>query len=105
MNEIVIYGINLLVGGLVGYMAKKIRTINQENEAVKAGMQAMLRDRMIQIYNHYYYNKGYMPIYAKQSFENVYNAYHNLGLNGVMDDIKLKVMALPTEPDGDDTIA
>jgi hypothetical protein len=105
MNEVVVYGINLLVGGLAGYMIKKIRTVNQENEAIKTGMQAMLRDRMIQTYNHYYYDKGYMPIYAKQSFENVYNAYHNLGLNGVMDDIKRKVMALPTEPDGDDVNA
>lgn len=102
MDGVVIYGINLMVGAVLGYLAKKIRSINKENEAVKAGMQAMLRDRMIQSYNHYFYDKGYMPIYAKQSFENVYNAYHNLGVNGVMTDIKNKVMALPTEPDRSD---
>lgn len=105
MNEIIIYSINLLVGGILGYLAKKIRMINKKNEAVEAGMQAMLRDRMIQTYNHYYYDKGYCPIYAKQSFENVYNAYHNLGVNGVMDDIKKRVMALPMEPDGSDADA
>lgn len=97
MNEVVIYGINLLVGAVLGYLAKKIRSINKKNEAVEAGMQAMLRDRMIQAYNHYYFDKGYMPIYAKESFENIYNAYHNLGVNGVMDDIKKKTMALPTD--------
>lgn len=97
MNEIIVYVISLLISAALGYLTNKIRNLKKENEAVKAGVQALLRDRMIQAYNHYYVDKGYMPIYAKESFENVYNAYHDLGKNGVMDDIDEKVMSLPTE--------
>lgn len=82
---------------LLVIITNKIRNLKKENEAVKAGVQALLRDRMIQAYNHYYVDKGYMPIYAKESFENIYNAYHDLGKNGVMDDIDEKVMSLPTK--------
>lgn len=98
MAEIIIYVVSLLVSATLGYLTKKIRTINRKNEAVEAGMQALLRDRMIQAYNHYCFDKGYCPIYAKESFINVYNAYHNLGVNGVMDAIKDRVIDLPTEP-------
>lgn len=97
MNEVVVYVISLLISAALGYLTNKIRNIKKESNAVKAGLQALLRDRMIQAYNHYHEDRGYMPIWAKDSFVNVYNAYHNLGVNGVMDDIKKKVMALPTD--------
>ena len=37
------------------------------------------------------------PIYARENFENMYQRYHNLGANGVMDDYYKKFMEIPTE--------
>lgn len=91
-EDIIRYVFCVLMSAVVGYAV----AIYRENKALKTGMQAMLRDRMIQAYNHYHEDKGYMPIYAKESFAACYDSYHTLGENGVMDGIYQKVMHLPT---------
>ena len=74
-----------------------IRFIFRRLQANDKGVQALLRDRLIQSYN-YYMDKGYAPIYARQNWENMYTQYHNLGENGVMGNLHEMFMALPTEP-------
>ena len=76
---------------------EKIRKSNQETEAVMHGVQALLRSEMIKIYNKWV-EAGYAPLYARDNFENCWIQYHNLGANGVMNDIHDKFMELPTEP-------
>lgn len=93
MDEYIVkYILGILLSAITGYAV----AIYRENKALKSGMQAMLRDRMIQAYNHYHEDKGYMPIYAKESFAACYDSYHALGENGVMDAIYQKVIHLPT---------
>ena len=82
------------------YFLCRFKKNEQESEAIKLGVQALLRDRLIAEYNKYS-EKGYAPIYARDNFDNMWNQYHNLGKNGVMDDIHEKFMELPTEPKGD----
>ena len=48
------------------------------------------------MYNQYKDAKK-VPIYVKDNFENVWNAYHNLGANGVMDNIHEEFMNFETE--------
>lgn len=93
--------ISLLLGsGVLVTVCKffwtKIRQIEQRNESVQLGVQALLRDRLIAEYNEHI-EKGYAPIYAKENFENMWKQYHNLGVNGVMDGIHEAFMVLPTE--------
>lgn len=64
-------------------------------KAVERGVQALLRDRMVDMYERYS-EKGYAPIYAKQNFENVWKQYETLGKNGVMKQIHDSFMALST---------
>ena len=75
---------------------QKIKANENKTESVQLGVQALLRDRLYQSYLHYQ-EKGYAPIYARENFENMYNKYHNLSVNGVMDNIYHKFMELPTE--------
>lgn len=90
-----LFGSGLLV--TVGrYFMGRIKAIESKNEAVCLGVQALLRDRLIHEYNKYM-DMGYAPIYAKENFENMWKQYHNLGVNGVMDEIHKKFMELPTE--------
>ena len=63
--------------------------------AVQKGVQALLRAQMIEYYNHYH-EKGYAPLYARESFENCWVQYERLGKNGVMKDIREKFLSLPT---------
>ena len=88
-----LFGSGLLVS--VGrYFMGRFKANEQKTEAVCLGVQALLRDRLIATYNHYL-EKGYAPIYAKENFENMWTQYHNLGANGVMDEIHEKFKDLP----------
>lgn len=74
----------------------KIKLTEKKTESVQLGIQALLRDRLYQTYLHYN-EKGFAPLYARENFENMYHQYHNLGANGVMDDLYNKFMKLPLE--------
>ena len=63
---------------------------------MQLGVQALLRSKMIDEYNKWS-ERGYAPIYARENFQNMYNQYHNLGMNGVMDDLLEKFKELPTQ--------
>ena len=75
----------------------KIKDNENKTKAIQSGVQALLRDRLIAEYNDGL-RKGYARIYDKENFENMWTQYHNLGANGVMDDIRNKYRELPTDP-------
>ena len=77
-----------ILGAALGYIFTHIR-------ALQRGVQALLRAQMIDLYNHYK-AKGFAPLYARQSFENLWVQYERLGKNGVITDIRTKFLALPT---------
>ena len=91
----VLVGVPSLISGLFGYLVTRFKRVNSDINSMKLGIQALLRSQMISDYNKYS-AKGYCPIYARDCFENVWQQYHNLGLNGVMDDIHDKLLQLPT---------
>lgn len=78
----------LLLGGII--------TTWIQTRAVKRGIQALLRDRLIQGYK-FYNHQGFADIDDRSNLENVYQQYHALGANGVMDDLRMKFLALPLE--------
>ena len=65
--------------------------------SVKRGVQALLRDRLIQGYKFYRF-QGWADEDDRANLENVYVQYHNLGANGVMDNLRDKFLALPLGP-------
>ena len=65
-----------------------------EREAMMAGMQAMLRDRLLQGFR-FYEEQGYADYDDRSNMMNMYQAYHNLGQNGVMDSMYERFLALP----------
>lgn len=89
-------GCSSIVSMLIGGLISKLVTYKKENNALKKGIQALLRAQMINDYNKWT-SKGYAPIYARENFENCWKQYETLGENGVMNDIHTKFLALPTE--------
>lgn len=85
----------LILGGFkyLHTMAKKNAA---DNAVVKKGVQALLRSQMIADYNKWS-EREYAPIYARENFQNCWKQYHDLGKNGVMDDLHEKFLELPTE--------
>lgn len=83
-------GIPALLLGLIVTSFVQVR-------AVKKGIQALLRDRLIQGYK-YYRAQGWADEDDRSNLENVYIQYHHLGENGVMDDLHTKFLQLPLGP-------
>lgn len=79
------------------HLSRKVDQRKKEDEAVKAGVQALLRAQMVNDYNKWM-ERGYAPIYAKDNFENCWINYENLGENGVMSGLHKTFMELPTDP-------
>lgn len=92
-----LFSVPALILMIVKYMLNQIKQNRKDTEAVKLGLQALLRSQMISDYNKYS-EKGYAPIYARDNFENCWKQYHSLGVNGVMDDLHRKFLELSTDP-------
>lgn len=63
---------------------------------LKRGLQASLKNDLKNRYEDWI-GKGYAPIDAKDDLEGMYQAYHGLWQNGVMDAMRAEFLALPTE--------
>lgn len=88
-----------LLGFMAGWIKSKVseqKHERKEYEAIKNGLQDLLRDRLIQSYYHYE-AKGWAPIYARESFSRMYESYTALDGNGVMKELSDKFRDLPTE--------
>lgn len=90
--------INIIAGAIISYLFALYRAKKKENNALKAGLQALLRDRIIQAYNHYVQDKGWIPIYAKESIDACYKSYEALGDNGVIDNLVQQINELQNYP-------
>ena len=86
-----ILGIPTLIVGIPKLIFNQVK-------GLRLGVQALLRTQMLQDY-HKYSELGYAPIYARENFQNCWNQYHALGVNGVMDDIHDKFLELPIRKD------
>lgn len=95
IEQMISHVLNLILGGVVSYIFAMYRQKKKENDALKAGLQALLRDRIIQAYNHYVQDKGWIPIYAKESIDACYKSYEALGDNGVIDSLMEQLSELP----------
>lgn len=72
----------------------QLREEHDRNEAIAAGMQSLLRESIVNGYNQYT-DKGYCPIYAKESLRRVYQSYHALGGNDVATELYQKLLKMP----------
>lgn len=77
-------------------VAARLKAETKKNEAIADGVQSLLRESIVGNYNRYA-DKGFCPIYAKESIKKVYHAYSNLGGNDVATDLYKKMLEMPTE--------
>lgn len=83
--------------GIPALLLTLIITTWVQTRAVKRGVQALLRDRLIQGYK-FFTKQGWADVDDRSNMENVYVQYHALGANGVMDDLRRKFLELPLDP-------
>ena len=93
----VAFGLVLTALGFVyRKMAKQIKEDREKNKAIEDGMKALLRNELILAYNLYVVDKKYCPVYGKENVNAMYDAYHRLGGNGTITQLKQQIDDLPT---------
>ena len=80
------------------HICEERKKIEEARRAVNKGVQALLRDRLLQGY-HFFYQRGMVTYGEASSYRNMYEAYHDLGKNGVMDTIYQKFRQIPVKDD------
>lgn len=86
----------LIISGM-GVMAKLMYNQHLKNKAIDKGVEALLRNGIVQTYNKWS-ERGYCPIYARENATRMYEPYHILGGNDVATDLIEDLKGLPTEP-------
>ena len=77
-------------------LARRVKAEIADQAALKNGVQALLRDRIIQAHGHYM-ERGTIPIYGMENVFSMYGAYHALGGNGTVTKLVEGLKKLPTE--------
>lgn len=83
-----------IIGGLIVKVKEEKRAKNASDEALKKGLQALLRDRLLELY-YRASERGSVSYDERTNFMNLYSNYHTLGENGVMDQIQEEYLNLP----------
>ena len=89
--------IAFLLGSVLTYFATRWSKILKKIDKLEFGVQALLRDRMLQMYS-YYKEKGKpVPLREVESFECMYSAYIDNEGNSFMPDVRKEFMGLEHE--------
>lgn len=78
-------------------LADKRQAGKEDDQITKKALQALLRNELRTQYVQFI-NQGWVDIDDKSNFSNMYDIYHALGKNGVMDEMCRQVLELPTQP-------
>ena len=87
-----VLGIPSLVIGSFGLVIGQFKQL----KALKLGLQAILRDRLLQAYK-FYDHVGHASYEDKTNIQNIYNQYEALGPNGIMERKHFHFLELPEE--------
>lgn len=92
VDAVIDWAVPTICGGLlalVGWLYVQFR-------ALKMGMQAMMRDRIVQAYYHYI-ERGWITLHGLENVEKLYTEYHKLGGNGTVTKLVEDLRELPVK--------
>jgi hypothetical protein len=83
MNNLAMQAFEIVLTALMGYIVWLLKQQKKERDANSRGTMLLLRVQLIE-YHDKYMAQGYIPSYAYQNFCEMYEAYHELGGNGMI---------------------
>lgn len=82
----------------IGYLYKKNKQADARQKAVELGVQALLRDRIVQSYYHYE-ERGWITLHGLENVNAMYKEYHALGGNGTVTSLVNSIRELDVQDD------
>lgn len=83
MGEFLMQTYKIVLPVLLGYIVYLLKDQKKERDANIRGTMLLLRVQLIE-YHDKYTSLGHIPSYAYQNFCEMYEAYHDLGGNGMV---------------------
>lgn len=83
MKEIILQTYTAALPVLLGYIVWLLKRQKHDRDANSKGTMLLLRVQLIE-YHDKYMAQGHIPSYAYENFEEMYEAYHRLGGNGMI---------------------
>lgn len=93
---VIAYLIPLILGSLIGYLTTKLKTNKKREDAIEAGVQALLRNELIRRFREYEV-RGELTILDQENMQEMYEQYKNLGGNGTVKHLMEELFELPTK--------
>ena len=66
MEQVLMHVVHILIGIFIAVLWDKFKKNKEEQDAIKAGLQSLLRTEITKAY-YKYKEKGWIPLYALQS--------------------------------------
>ena len=73
----------IILTALMGYIVWLLKKQKRDRDANSKGTMLLLRVQLIE-YHDKYMRLGEIPSYAYENFNEIYDAYHELGVNGMV---------------------
>lgn len=93
MEQILIQTYTVALPILLGYIVWLLKRQKRDRDANGRGTMLLLRVQLIE-YHDRYMKEGHIPSYALTNFIEMYEAYHDLGGNGMVTEMYKEVLEL-----------
>ncbi len=93
MEQFLVQTYNIVLPVLAGYIVWMLKTQKKDRDANSRGTMLLLRVQLIE-YHDRYAAMGHIPSYALENFIEMYEAYHELGGNGMVTEMYKEVLEL-----------
>ena len=90
MQEILMQTYTIALPIILGYIVWLLQNQKKSRDANSRGTMLLLRVQLIE-YHSKYTKRGNIPSYAYENFNEMYNAYHDLGGNGMVTHMKEEI--------------
>lgn len=91
--QIIAIALPIVLTSLMGYVVWLLKEQKKDRDANSKGTMLLLRVQLIE-YHSKYMEMGEIPSYAYSNFEEMYEAYHELGGNGMITKMYQEIQAL-----------
>ena len=98
IGELLFTGISGVLAAAYRRLSKRIKEQEQERQAIKTGLLAILHDRLYQACLHYI-SQGWIDDDGMKNLEYLYKSYHALGGNGTGTELYNRAKSLPLHAD------
>ena len=101
ITQILVAILTVVLTPLMGYIVWLLKEQKKDRTAQEKGIMLLLRVQLIE-YHDKYMRKGKIPTYAVQDFEDMFEAYHELGGNSMAEKMHDEINELRLKQKGED---